>query len=129
MDDCIFCKMANGEISAEKIYENDNFFSILDQDPVFEGHSLIISKKHFETILDLPNSLAPELIDAIKSTSLRVMEKFNAEGINVVSNIKEAAGQVVNHFHVHIIPRKKSDRGKLKFVDKDSGKSIMLRDK
>jgi len=121
--------MANGEIPIERIYESDNFFSILDQDPALEGHSLVISKKHFETALDLPNSLAPELLDAIKSTSLKLIERFNAEGINIISNVKEAAEQTVNHLHVHIIPRKKLDKGRLKFVDKDSGKSIMLRDK
>ncbi len=129
MDDCIFCKMANGEIPIEKTYENDNFFSILDQDPVFEGHSLIISKKHFETILDLPNSLAPELLEAIKSTSFKLSKEFSAEGINIHNNIREAAGQIVNHFHIHLIPRKKADNAIVKFIDKDSKESVELRDK
>jgi len=129
MSDCVFCKMAKGDIPIEKIYENDSFFSIFDQDPVLEGHSLIISKKHFETILDLPTSLGPELLSAIKTVSLKLIEQFNAEGVNVMNNVYEASGQVVPHFHVHIIPRKKSDRGLVKIVDKDSGKSIMLRDK
>jgi len=129
MKDCIFCKIAKGEIPSENIYENDNFISVPDIDPCLPGHSLIISKKHFETTLDLPNSLGPELLDAIKSTSLKLMETFNAEGVNVHNNVKEAAGQIIPHFHVHIIPRKKADNAKLKFIHKNSKESAELRAK
>lgn len=129
MDDCIFCKIAKGEIPAEKIYENDDFFSVLDAYPVFEGHTLVISKKHFDTTLDLPSSLGTEFLDAVKKTTLKLIEQFNAEGVNVHNNVKEAAGQVVNHFHVHIIPRKKSDNAVIKFLDKDSKESVELRDR
>lgn len=112
MADCIFCKIAKGDISVEKIYENDNFFSISDANPVVDGHSLIISKKHFETTLDLPNSLGQELLDCIKKTSFKLLEEHNAEGFNVVNNNFEVAGQVVKHFHYHILPRKKGDKVK-----------------
>ena len=111
--DCIFCKIANKEISAKRIYENDNFFSILDANPVVEGHSLVISKKHFETVLDMPSSLGHELLDCIKHTSLKLMKDFNAEGFNVVNNNFEVAQQIVKHVHFHIIPRKKSDDFKI----------------
>jgi len=110
MDDCVFCKIAKGEIDSERIYENDNFFSIPDANPVVDGHSLIISKKHFKTFLDMPDSLGPELSDCIKKTALKLVEKYNAEGFNIVSNINEVAGQVVKHIHFHIIPRKKGDK-------------------
>ena len=113
MDDCVFCKIAKGEISVEKIYENDNFFSIPDANPKVEGHSLIISKKHFETSLDLPDSLGQELLDCIKNTALKLMEKNNAMGFNVLSNNFEDAGQVVKHVHFHILPRKKDDNVKV----------------
>jgi len=129
MNNCIFCKIVRGEIPTEKIYENDNFFSVPDAYPVFEGHTLVISKKHFDTILDLPSSLGTDLLDAIKKTTLKVIEQFNAEGVNVNNNFKEAAGQIVNHFHVHIIPRKKADNAIIKFIDKDSKESVELRDK
>jgi len=107
MDDCIFCKIVKGEIPSEKIYQNDNFFSIPDANPAIEGHSLIISKKHFETSLDLPSSLGPELLDCIKETSLILMNKYGAEGFNIVNNNFESAQQLVKHIHFHIMPRKK----------------------
>ncbi len=113
--DCIFCKIASGEISAKIIYENDNFFSIPDANPKVNGHSLIISKKHFETILDMPNSLCPELLDCIKKTALKLMKENNAEGFNIINNNFEVAQQVVKHVHFHIIPRKKND-GEFKFI-------------
>ena len=116
MKDCIFCKIVSGKILNENIiYENDNFFSILDKDQTIKGHGLIISKKHFETILDMPDSLGSELLECIKKTSLILMKKCNAEGFNLINNNFEVAGQVVRHVHFHIFPRKKED-GELKFV-------------
>ena len=108
-NDCIFCKIIAGKIPCSKIYENDNFISIADVNPIISGHTLIISKKHFATILDMPNSLSPELLDCIKKTSLKLMEKYNAEGFNLANNNFKVAGQIVNHVHFHILPRKKQD--------------------
>jgi histidine triad (HIT) family protein len=107
--DCVFCKIAKGEIKSEKIYENDNFFSIFDVDPQVKGHVLVISKKHFETILDMPASLGSEFLDCIKKTSLELVEKFKADAFNVVNNNFESAGQIVKHVHFHILPRRKGD--------------------
>jgi len=104
-----------GEIKVEKIYENDNFFSILNINPEVEGHSLVISKKHFGTILDMPSSFGNELLDCINRTALILMKKYNAEGFNVVNNNFEVAQQIINHVHFHIFPRKKND-GEFKFV-------------
>src|SRR3989344_5230998 len=106
---CIFCRISKGEILSKKIYENENFFSIPDANPKVEGHSLVISKKHFETVLDLPVSLGSELLDCIKKTSLELMKKFESNGFNVIQNNFEIAGQVVKHVHFHILPRKKND--------------------
>jgi len=108
-EDCVFCKMVSGEIPVEKIYENDNFFSIPDANQKVEGHSLIISKKHFNTILDLPSTLGSELIDCIKKTAMKVLDSEKAEGFNIVQNNFEVAGQLVKHLHFHILPRKKDD--------------------
>lgn len=109
MDECIFCKIAKGEIKVQKIYENDNFFSVPDAHPRAEGHSLVISKRHFETILDLPSTLGTELLDCIKKTALKIIEKEKVSGFNLVLNNGEVAGQVVKHVHFHILPRKKGD--------------------
>jgi histidine triad (HIT) family protein len=110
MKDCVFCKIAKGEIPRKEIYENDNFFSVPDINQVVKGHSLVISKKHFETILDMPSTLGPELIDCIKRTASALIDKYDAEGFNIINNNFEAAGQAVKHTHFHIIPRKKGDK-------------------
>ena len=112
-NDCIFCKLARGEISVKRIYENDNFFSIPDAKPIIEGHSLVISKKHFETTLDMPSTLGIELLDCIKKTSLKLMEKYGAKGFGVANNNYESAGQVVKHVHYHLFPRKSEDELRL----------------
>ena len=109
MKDCIFCKIAKGEISAEKIYENSNFFSIPDAHPKTEGHTLIISKKHFGNILEVPSIMGADFLNCVKGTALRLMKKYNAEGFNLLNNNFEAAGQIVPHFHAHILPRKNGD--------------------
>ena len=108
MDNCVFCRIAN-ENSEKKIYENLNFFSIFDKNPATDGHSLVISKKHFENILDIPDSLGPELLDCIKNTALILIKEKKANGFNVINNNFKAAGQAVNHVHFHILPRKEND--------------------
>lgn len=107
--------MANGKIKVNRIYENENFFSMPDANLRIKGHSLVIPKKHFSTILDLPLSLGPELLDCIKKTALKIMKKEKAEGFHIINNNFSAAKQVVKHLHFHIIPRKKNDEldGKL----------------
>jgi histidine triad (HIT) family protein len=115
MSDCIFCKIVNNEIHSERIYENDNFFSVPDANPAVEGHTLVISKKHFENILELPNTFGSELLDCIKKTAEILMKKYNSEGFNVMNNNFEVAQQIIKHVHFHILPRKKGD-GEIKFV-------------
>ena len=118
MEDCIFCKIVKGEISAENfIYENDNFFSVPDIKPCMEGHTLVISKKHFETISDIPDNLGSELLDCIKNTAMILMKKYNADGFNIMNNNFEVAQQIVKHVHFHILPRKKDD-GEIRFEKK-----------
>lgn len=107
MENCIFCKIAKGEVPAEKIQEGENFFITNDIHPVSEGHCLIIAKEHYETIFDLPSEFGRELIELIKIHGERLMRKGKADGIKLVNNNYEASGQVVKHFHLHIIPEKK----------------------
>ena len=106
MDDCVFCRISNGDVSVNRIYENDSFLSFPDSSPKVEGHSLVISKKHFKTILDLPSSSGQELLDCIKNTALKLLEVNKAGGFNVVSNNFPVAGQAVHHVHYHILARK-----------------------
>jgi len=108
-EECIFCKIAKGEIPSEKIYENDSFFSIFDVNPLVEGHALVISKNHFETTLDVPNNLGSYFLDCVKNTALKLINNLGSEGFNLHNNNKEIAGQLVHHFHMHVIPRKKDD--------------------
>lgn len=107
--DCIFCKIYRGEIPTEKILETDNFFAIKDINPKTKGHSLIISKKHYQTLLDMPSSLLGELLETGKNLALRLLKEEKAEGFNLVINNYGAAGQLVPHVHMHILPRKKND--------------------
>jgi len=109
MNDCIFCKISEGNIPSEKIYENDNFFSIPDASPQMKGHSLVISKGHFKNVMDLPEELGEDLIDCIKKTASSIMKKFGYDGFNVVQNNFKSADQVVDHIHFHILPRKTDD--------------------
>ncbi len=108
MSDCIFCKIAKGEIKTEIIYENDNFVVFPDANPKVEGHCLVVPKKHFANILDLPQSLGSELIEAIKGVA-EIKLKQGAQGFNIVQNNGKMAGQVVEHIHFHLLPRKKGD--------------------
>ncbi len=109
MEKCIFCKLSSNK-GVEKIYENKNFFSIYDIKPEVKGHALVISKKHFKTALELPNNLADDLFEAIKKTVSIVEKKFNADGFNIINNGKKAGGQLINHVHFHILPRKFKDK-------------------
>lgn len=109
MDNCIFCKISRGEIPVFKIYENENFFSIPDAHPKTKGHSLVISKNHFENFLDLPSEIGEDLVDCVKETSKILIKRVKADGFNVFNNNFASAGQVVKHIHFHIILRKKND--------------------
>ena len=110
MADCIFCKIAKGEVDSNKFYENESFFSIPDKNQKIKGHSLVIPKEHYETIRDLKQDLGPELLDAIQKTMDKLSEEDSSvEGFNVINNCGEAAGQVVKHVHFHILPRREGE--------------------
>ena len=108
MKDCIFCKIIAGEIPTEKIYEDDNFIVVLDINPVTKGHTLIIPKKHFKTLLDAPSTIGSDFFSIAKKIALDLMEKGN-EGFHFIINNFKAGQQEVDHIHAHIIPRKLDD--------------------
>lgn len=108
-DDCIFCKIINGEIPAFTVYEDDTFKVILDRFPAAAGHVLIIPKAHYSDMFELPEEVAMKLYPLAQKIAKRVKEVTGAEGINIVQNNGAVAGQSVYHFHLHIIPRKMDD--------------------
>lgn len=108
--DCIFCKIIKGEIPVVKIWEDEDFLAFPDANPRGKGHSLIIPKKHFSTIMDISNEISRRYIDAIKKTAKILMEKYSTDSFNIVLNHGKAAGQKVEHVHVHILPRKEGDK-------------------
>ena len=105
MNDCIFCKIANGEIPSSTIYEDDKFRVILDLSPSAAGHALIIPKAHFRNIFDLDDATAADLFVLAKKIACAAKKALNCDGLNIVQNNEEIAGQTVFHFHMHIIPR------------------------
>lgn len=113
MNNCVFCKIVKKEISAKIISESNNFLAILDAHPQTKGHTLIIPKKHFITLLDIPNKLGEELLQFTKKIAFEILENKSGDGFNIVMNNLEPAGQVVKHAHIHIIPRKEDDNLKL----------------
>jgi histidine triad (HIT) family protein len=105
--DCIFCKIANGDIKADVIDEDEDTVTFLDASPVFPGHLLIVPRRHFETLADLPDSLlAPVFLQARRATQA-VVAGLGAEGSFMAVNNK--ISQTVPHLHVHVIPRRKGD--------------------
>jgi histidine triad (HIT) family protein len=109
MKDCIFCDILGGRIPSEKVFENEYFLAFFDANPQVKGHTLIIPKKHFDNILDFDSLLGEDLISFIKDVFQILKEKFGAEGFNLVQNNFKVAGQVVNHLHFHLLPRKEGD--------------------
>ncbi len=109
MKNCIFCKIAQNKIPAKKIKETNNFIAILDANPKADGHALIIPKKHFVTLLDIPNKLGEELLKITKEVSSNLLEQKKGDAFNILMNNLEPAGQIVKHAHIHIIPRKEND--------------------
>jgi histidine triad (HIT) family protein len=106
---CIFCKLANGEFPTNSIYEDDKFNVILDNGPATKGHCLILPKGHYADLFELPEETAAEAMKLAKKLAAHLVDKLNADGLNVVQNNKEAAGQTVPHYHLHLIPRYKDD--------------------
>ena len=108
-DNCIFCKIANGEIPSRTICENEKFRVIVDNGPATEGHALVLPKEHFADLFEIPADWAAEAMKTAQVTAELLKEKLGADGLNIVQNNGEAAGQTVRHFHIHIIPRYKGD--------------------
>ncbi len=104
-EDCIFCKIARGEIPCTAVFESDDLIAFLDIGPVSKGHTLVVPKAHMETLFDMPDSMGERAMSAMKRIGAAVMAATGAEGLNVIQNNYSAAGQQVPHLHWHLIPR------------------------
>ena len=102
---CIFCQIAAGRAAAERLLETDRVLAFLDIAPVHYGHALVIPKQHFETFLELPDDLWMEMGQVSRRVALALQKKLYARGFNLGMNNFPAAGQVVSHAHLHVIPR------------------------
>lgn len=102
---CIFCKIANGEIPSTTLYEDRRFRVIFDLNPATKGHVLILPKEHFQDLTDLDAELAAEVLPLAARIGRAMKASLGVEGFNIVQNNGETAGQTVKHFHTHIIPR------------------------
>ena len=108
-DNCIFCKIAAGEIPSATIYEDDDFRVILDIEPASKGHALILPKEHYANLSELPEELASKALIVAKKVITKMTKIVDCEGYNVLQNNGEVAGQTVFHYHIHLIPRYKED--------------------
>ena len=108
--DCIFCKLANGVFPTNFIYEDEDFKVILDANPATKGHSLILPKKHFKNLLDADEEILKKALPLAKKLSNKLVEVLKCDGVNVLQNNNEAAGQAVFHLHIHLIPRYKDEK-------------------
>ena len=110
---CIFCKIAAGEIPSATLYEDDDFRVILDIEPASKGHALIIPKEHYANLYELDDELAAKAMVLAKKMITKLTDILECDGYNVLQNNGPAAGQTVFHFHMHLVPRYKNDNVKI----------------
>lgn len=117
VSDCIFCKIVAGDIPASKVYEDDHFLAFLDISQVTPGHTLVIPKKHARNLLELTPDETADLFNVVSRVTKKVESATQPQGMNIISNMEEIAGQSVFHSHVHILPRySQEDDLKIDFI-------------
>ena len=104
-DNCIFCKIANGVIPSNTLYEDDLFKVILDLNPVTKGHALILPKNHFDDLLSIDEETGSKVLMVASKIATAMKKTLKCDGVNILQNNGEAAGQTVFHLHFHVIPR------------------------
>ena len=119
-NNCIFCKIADGEIPSATIYEDEEFRAFLDLNPASRGHALIVPKEHFANLFEMDEEHLKKLIVLAQRIGKHMKEKLGCDGLNLVQNNGEAAGQTVFHFHLHLIPRYKDDGVQLAWTPHES---------
>lgn len=108
---CLFCNLAKGKVPAVKLYEDEDTLAFLDIHPNTRGHALVIPKAHHENIYGLPVETFARTMMTVQRVAIALKNALDADGINVVMNNESAAGQMIWHAHVHIIPRTNEDGG------------------
>ena len=111
MEKDVFCRIIDGEIPSYKLYEDDDVIAILDISQVTKGHTLVISKKHYENFLATPKEVMHKVMDVAQRIGQAQITTLKAKGVNILSNCYPEAGQTVMHFHVHVIPRYEAEEG------------------
>lgn len=109
-ENCIFCKIANGEIPSKTVYEDERFRVILDISPASRGHAIILVKNHAANVYELPEEDASAIYVVAKKVATAMQKVLKCDGVNILQNNGEAAGQTVFHVHMHVIPRYKGDQ-------------------
>ena len=104
-ENCIFCKLANGDIPTNTVYEDEEFRVILDASPATRGHALILPKQHYANLYEIDENVAADCMKVAKKLAIQMNKVLGCDGVNVLQNNEETAGQTVFHFHVHVIPR------------------------
>jgi len=115
MEDCIFCKIVEGKIPAAKIYEDNRIISFLDIMPANKGHCLVVPKNHAQTLVEMSDEDLVATLKAAKKVASALSLSFGNGSFNIVMNNGKEAGQIVNHAHIHIIPRFQKDRLRIKW--------------
>ena len=108
-DNCIFCKLANGDIPTNMLYQDDDFAVIMDASPCAKGHALILPRNHFANIYEIDDETVMGVAKLAKKMAAHMKEVLGCDGMNILQNNGEAAGQTVFHYHVHLVPRNKGD--------------------
>jgi histidine triad (HIT) family protein len=109
MSDCLFCKIVAGEIPATKVHEDDRTIAFMDINPVTRGHLLVVPRAHSRDLLEIDPADLAATLEAAQALAGKAMRALEADGVNVVNNCGQAAGQTVFHFHVHVVPRRPGD--------------------
>lgn len=112
---CIFCKIVKGEIPSYKIYEDEEFLAFLDISQASVGHALVVTKKHYDNVLEMDDAAAGRLFALTVKLAKQIKKNLDVSGMNILNNCGERAGQSVMHAHVHIIPRYENDTVTLRF--------------
>jgi histidine triad (HIT) family protein len=119
-DDCIFCKIAQGDIPSATVYEDEDFRVILDISPATKGHGLIIPKAHFDNVFEMDEATASKVFVLANKVAKAMKAELNCDGMNILQNNGTIAGQTVFHFHMHLIPRYEGDGVKLTWAQKET---------
>jgi histidine triad (HIT) family protein len=118
-EDCIFCKIVSGQLPSFKIYEDDYVSAFLDIQPAGRGHTLIVPKQHYENVHDIPEEMEAYIYQIAKRIADAQKNIFSPAGISIAQNNGRAAGQVIFHFHVHVIPKSMEFQEKRRATEED----------